>query len=397
MVKGLFSRPAFTGFGSWELAPASALPLTVLRGSRPTRLRDGVRAECPRVPGVYGMVDRQGELIYVGKAKCLRARLLSYFRPRSREPKAGHIVGETRRLVWEVAHDELAALLRELELIRRWQPRWNVQGQPRRYRRQYVCVGRQPAPYAFLAGQPPATAFAHFGPIAAGKKAREAVRRVNDWFRLRDCPQTQEMIFADQRELFPLPLTPGCLRHEIARCLGPCAALCSQDSYHRAVHSALDFLRGTDTALLEALERDMSSASDALQFERAAVLRDKLELLRWLHHQLERLRQAVRHSFVYRVTGHDQSEVWYLIHHGRTRAALPAPRTDEDRRAAALRLEAVYRDSTDLGPPTPEIVDGVLLVASWFRRHPAEREGTLTPAEARHACGAALAATSSGR
>jgi excinuclease ABC subunit C len=393
-VKGLFTRPAFTGFGPSELVPTRALPLIVLRAARSSRLREGVRAECPRLPGVYGMVDRQGELIYVGKAKCLRSRLLSYFRPRSREAKAGHIIHETRRLVWEVAHDEWAALLRELELIRRWQPRWNVQGQPRRYRRQYVCVGRQPAPYVFLAGQPPATAFARFGPIPAGRKAREAVRRVNDWFRLRDCPQSQEMIFADQRELFPLPLTPGCLRHEINRCLGPCAAVCSQDSYQAAVRDALAFLNGSDPAPLEALEHDMTAASAALQFERAAVLRDKLDLLRWLHDQLERLRQAVRHSFVYRVTGHDDSEVWYLIHQGRTRAAVATPRTDAARQETAVRLAAVFRDTTAPCPPTPDVVGGVLLVASWFRRHPAERQHTLTPDEAQRMCSTGVAPSS---
>src|SRR5205823_6722999 len=140
--------------------------------------------------------DAAGELVYVGKAKSLRSRLLSYFRPNSRDPKAGRILEVTRLIAWEPAADEFAALLRELELIRRWQPRFNVQGQPRRWRRAYVCVGRRPAPYVFLAGRPPATAFALFGPVPAGRQAREGVRRVNDWFRLRDCPQAQAMVFA---------------------------------------------------------------------------------------------------------------------------------------------------------------------------------------------------------
>src|ERR1700731_1903084 len=117
-------------------------PLEAIHGHRPSRLREKVRKRCPRKPGVYGMVDATGELIYVGKAKCLRSRLLSYFRPNSRDPKAGRILGQTRTLVWEPAPNEFAALLRELELIRRWRPRCNVQGQPTRYRRTYVCVGR---------------------------------------------------------------------------------------------------------------------------------------------------------------------------------------------------------------------------------------------------------------
>src|SRR5262249_59620109 len=125
------------------------------------------------------------ELIYVGKAKCLRSRLLSYFRPRSRDPKAGRIVEHTFVIAWELATSEFAALLRELELIRRWQPRFNVQGQPyRRRRRVYVCVGRRPAPYVFTAAAPPRTARDIFGPVPKGGTVRGGVGGVEAWFRV---------------------------------------------------------------------------------------------------------------------------------------------------------------------------------------------------------------------
>src|SRR6185436_5115761 len=123
--------------------------------------------------GVYGMVDLRGEVIYVGKARCLRSRLLSYFRPKSRDPKAGDIIRRTRLLAWEVLPTELSALLRELELIRRWQPRFNVQGQPRRRRPQWVCIGRPPAPQVFLAPRIPSTAQAVFGPVSGGFRAKD--------------------------------------------------------------------------------------------------------------------------------------------------------------------------------------------------------------------------------
>src|SRR6516165_7803107 len=98
-MNGLFSRLAFTGFGPLALAPFAAPPLlSVIQGKRPSRLRDKVRLHGPRRPGVYGMVDAAGELIYVGKAKCLRTRLLSYFR-KGRDAKAGRIVEATRVLV----------------------------------------------------------------------------------------------------------------------------------------------------------------------------------------------------------------------------------------------------------------------------------------------------------
>jgi excinuclease ABC subunit C len=386
-VKGLFRRQAFTGFGPLGLFPTAAPPLFAVEGRRPGRLRALVRREAPRLPGVYGMVGIDGELLYVGKAKCLRTRLLSYFRPRGRDPKAGQIVKDARVVVWEPGPSEFAALLRELELIRRWCPPRNVQGQPNRRRRGYVCVGRRPAPYVFLAGKPPATAFARFGPVPAGAKAREAVRRVNDWFRLRDCPQAVEMVFADEQELFPLARAPGCLRHEIGNCLGPCAAACTRADYAGYYRAAVAFLDGRDDSPLGMLEREMLAASAATQFERAAALRDRLDSLRWLSEHLARVRQAAEHSFVYPVAGPEGAQTWYLIRRGHVRAAVPAPQDAAGGAAAAAALGAVYRKAGDLpGPPGLDEIDGVLLVAGWFRRHPAERQRTLTPEEALTAC-----------
>src|SRR5262249_58323780 len=127
--------------------------------------------------GVEGTLAPTGELIHAGTAKSPRARLLSYFRRNSRDPKAGRILGQTRALVWEEAPSEFAALLRELELIRRWRPRFNVQGQPRRHRHTYVCLGRRPAPYAFLTPRPPAGAPPRSGPRPPGARAPGAPRR----------------------------------------------------------------------------------------------------------------------------------------------------------------------------------------------------------------------------
>src|SRR5205085_7713609 len=186
------TRRAFTGFGPSSLNPLPELPAWFQVRARGTSgLRAQVRQECPRRPGIYGMVGARGELLYVGKAKCLRARLLSYFRTHSRDPKAGRILQHARSIAWEIVPSEFAALLRELELIRRWQPRFNVKGQPRRRRRTYVCLGRHPAPYVFLAPRPVGNALACFGPVPAGEQAREAVRRLNDWYGLRDCSQKQ--------------------------------------------------------------------------------------------------------------------------------------------------------------------------------------------------------------
>ena len=209
------------------------------------------------------------------------------------------------------------------------------------------------------------------------------MRRLNDGYALRDCPQKQEMVFADQGELFPEPRAAGCLRHEIGTCLGPCAAACTRASYAAHVGAARAFLEGKDGALLAAIAGEMAAASAALAFERAAALRDRLEVLTWLHGHLERLRQLREgQSFVYPVRGGEGGEVWYLIHQGRVAASRPAPSPETAARTAAM-IEALYRRRF---PPGAALagneVDGVLLVAAWFRRYPEERGRVLAPEQA---------------
>ncbi len=377
VVVPLFSNQLFKGFGPNGLHPAADPPPSFrVEAARPGPLRREVGALAPRrQPGVYGMLNPRGELIYVGKAKCLRTRLLSYFRSKSRDPKAGRILQHTRALVWEPVTSEFAALLRELELIHRWQPRFNVQGQPHRRRRVYVCIGRPPAPYVFLAAKPAAHLSACFGPVPPGETAREAVRRLNERFGLRDCPQFQEMAFADQTELFPILRAAGCIRHEIATCLGPCAGGCTRRVYAKQVHAAQAFLGGADVSLLDQLQAEMAAASAALAFERAAALRDKWEALNWLHLRLERMRQIRgQETFVYPVRGIDGAEIWYVIDAGRVVRATPAPRYDDDRRASVLTIKKPHRRFKDAGNVVPiGEIEQILMVAAWFRRRPEER------------------------
>ncbi len=386
-MPNLYARAAFTGFGPAALGSTSAVPELHHLSGRPTELRKGLRKNCPRGPGVYGILGARGELIYVGKAKSLRTRLFCYLRRKGRERKATYIIRHAATIVWEGSDNEFAALLRELELIQRWRPRFNVHGQPSRRRRTYLCLGRAPAPYLFLSRKPPPNTEALFGPVVARRQASLAIRALNDWFRLRDCAQTVPMIFADQPELFPVARSPACLRHELATCLGPCAAACSRADYAARVRAARSFLAGTDISVLEGLERDMQRAAVAQSFERAALLRDRLLAVRWLHERLERLRHAqARHSFVYIVAEKGETPCWYLIERGRVVSCLREPQGVRDWQAAARRIRAVYQKKSLSGPPRLEEVDGIWLVAAWFRRHPDERARTLAPKSALAHC-----------
>lgn len=355
-------------------------------------LRAGVRTDAPRLPGVYGMLDRGGQLIYVGKAKSLRARLMSYFRVKSRDPKAGRIIRHSQSIVWESMPDEFGALVRELELIRRFRPRFNVQGMPNYRRYIYVCLGRAPAPYAFATREPTGKELAVYGPFIGAPRARDAARRLNDAFRLRDCSQRQKMRFAEQRDLFDLELAPGCLRYDIGTCLGPCAGFCSRSGYFEKVQSVKSFLEGVDRRVLHDLESEMLAASAAQAYERAMAVRDKLADLRWLTDRLVWLRHArLEHSYIYPLTGPEDRTVWYLIDKGLVRGAVFQPVDRASRTRVGRLIKKVYSDPTECGTIMPKgQVDSVLLVAAWFRKRPEEKSRCIQWADAKSHMGLSL-------
>jgi excinuclease ABC subunit C len=377
----------FDGFGPSRFRPADEVPpVRELRGKRPSKLKRGVKKHAPKLPGVYGMIDARDRLIYVGKAKNLRSRLLSYFRENSRDPKAGKIIEQTKRLVWEQTGDELAALLRELELIQRLRPKFNVLGVPGFQRHHYVCIGKSPAAYVYVAPQPTGKELGAYGPFVRRTRSEDAVRRLNDWFKLRDCPQTVAMNFAEQGELFDPGRGARCLRYELGTCAGPCAGGCTRKEYSVGVRGAKAFLEGRNRSVLTTLREQMEAAASAFEFERATSLRDKLQALQWLDDRLGLLRSARdQSSFIYPLTGSDGRLRWYLIHRGQVQGVVFAPTAQTG--AGVARVLAVT--FTDHPPPTvlsDVAVDSVLLVSGWFRKYANERAKLLTRVKAEEVC-----------
>lgn len=377
----LFPSASFAGFGPSRFRPAEeAVVGRRLRSKKTASLHRGVRDHAPRLPGVYGMFNAHGKIIYIGKAKNLRARLLCYFREESRDPKAGKIIERARMLAWEQTGDEFSALLRELELIQRLRPRFNVLGLPGLSRHHYLCVGKPPAPFAYITREPTGKEAACFGPLTTRHRTAEAVRRLNDWFQLRDCPNTVPMAFADQADLFPLERAPKCLRFELGTCRGPCVGSCTRQEYGNGVRGLKAFLEGRDRSLLTGLQEAMEAAAARYEFEKAAAVRDRLKSLQWLDDRLALLRQArTMNSFIYPLVGADSRERWYLLHRGQVRAVLMAPETEEARVGAARRIRAVF--AADAAPTILKdgVVDSVLLVVAWFRKNAGEKEKLRPP------------------
>ena len=401
----------FAAFGPNPFAaPGPPAPLHTVEARQKKTLKERMRSACPRRPGVYGMIDAAGRLIYVGKSKSLRTRLLSYFGKSAEGEKAAKIIRETRTLVWEETGTDFASLLRELQLIRTWRPRWNVKDQPRSRRPRYLCLGRGPARCLFVTTTPPKDAVA-FGPFRGRSLLANAAEALNHHFGLRDCTGKVTLHWADQAELFPTEKRPGCLRIDLGTCLGPCAGACTRSAYASRERAALRWLRGLDTPAdgpgpAAVLAERMARAARETRFETAAKLRDAAAAVEWLGERLETLR-TVRETFhfVYPTvaggTGaggtaaknrdpggpEDGRRLWYLIERGHVAGVVHDPVADRRRRKPAERLLSAWADDGRLLPrhhipPHPT----VNLTGHWFRTHPGELDAVMTPAEALEAC-----------
>jgi excinuclease ABC subunit C len=379
------SAPSFAGFGPccFVRRERPVQSLQVGAAARTTRLR--IRRECPRAPGVYGMIDVAGELVYVGQSKRLRDRLLSYFGA-SADSRARRIAGQAAALVWETTGHELTAQLRELMLIRRWQPRFNRRGLPGRRGLVYMCLGRRPAAYVYLVSKPAKTADVVFGPVAGFRRSQRAVACINDLLRLRDCPESVTMAFAEQAKLFDTSQVAGCLRYELERCSGPCIAACTGAQYADQVRQAKGLLSGADRSAVDQMASAMLAAARNQSYELAATMRDKLADVEWLLSQLDRLRQArADYSFVYPLSKRSGGTTWYFIRGSDVRHVVSMPRQPGAARRCLEALSQTYSRQPAVGDD-PEDLEVVRLVAGWFRKRPDELQRAMSPAEAAVRC-----------
>jgi excinuclease ABC subunit C len=338
-----------------------------------------VKERAENRPAVYRMVAADGEVVYVGKSKQLRARLLSYFRGSFPHDKGARILRDAHTIEWDYVPSEFAALLTELRLIKRFRPRRNVAMKSDARNLCFIKLTGGVAPRLTVVRGPGNDDRAlYYGPFLGAVTVGEAVRELSDVLGMRDCTLDKKMRFSDQRELFQVaPRTPGCLRYEVRKCLGPCIAACSSDDYMGRVSLARAFLDGASDGPMETLRGEMMASSDRLEFERAASYRDKLHRLESLREQFGRLRFAVESlSFVYTVPGNDGKDRVYVIRRGRVRGEMDAPAGARERSLLDEMLTDVFSDAIEgLQVPAHEI-DELLLLSSWFRRFPRELDRT---------------------
>jgi excinuclease ABC subunit C len=344
-------------------------------------LREFVRTYAENRPGVYQMLGENGHPLYVGKSVHVRSRLLSYFTAAPAE-KASKLIREAVHIRWEYVPNEFAALVREMKLIQRWRPRFNVQHKRRRAY-VFVKITAEHAPRLIPVTRVIADGSTYFGPFPAVGAVAQIVRELAHAIGLRDCPSTTPVFFGDQLEIFSGGRVPLCMRADLGSCLAPCCGRTTSEDYLAKVRTTRRFLEGKSDAPLRALEAHMEDASGRMDFEYAALLRDRLERLGGFRKQLAAFRGRVESlSFVYRVPGFNGDDRIYLIRRGRIRRELHLPTTGAQRIRAGEAVERVFSSSEKgLVALRPLEAAEILLVARWFKLNTKELKRTTTPKE----------------
>ena len=218
-------------------------------------------------PGVYRMLDAQARVLYVGKARNLRARVSNYARPSGHTPRIARMISETASMMFLTTSTETEALLLEQNLIKQLKPKFNVllrddKSFPN------ILVTAHDFPMIKKHRGAKKEKGHYYGPFASAGAVNRTLGQLQRVFQLRNCTDTQ----------FETRTRP-CLQYQIKRCTAPCVGYISKADYAAQVRDAERYLSGKSTDIQEKLAAQMAEASEAMEFERAAALRDRIKAL----------------------------------------------------------------------------------------------------------------------
>ncbi len=222
----------------------------------------------PETPGVYRMLDERGDALYVGKARALKKRVVSYAKTEALPVRLQRMVAATVAMEFVHTHTEAEALLLESNLIKKFKPRYNV-----------LLRDDKSFPYIMIAGDHDFPLLAkhrgargkgndYFGPFVSGYAVNQTIDTLQKAFLLRNC---SDNVFAQR--------TRPCLQYHIKRCTAPCIGYVTKEQYAAQVKDAKDFLSGKSRNVAERMAKEMQDASDRQDFEAAALLRDRIRAL----------------------------------------------------------------------------------------------------------------------
>ncbi len=216
-------------------------------------------------PGVYRMLDAAGDVIYVGKARNLKARVTSYARMAGHTNRIARMISATTAMEFVTVRTEAEALLLEANLIKRFRPRFNVLMRDDKSF-PYILIARDHASPQIRKHRGARNVKGdYFGPFASAGAVNRTINMLERAFLLRSC---SDSVFESR--------TRPCLLHQIKRCSAPCTGEITPEDYNKLVDEAVRFLRGESQSVREMYQRLMQDASDKLEFEHAAVYRNRL-------------------------------------------------------------------------------------------------------------------------
>ncbi|MCR5297442.1 MAG: excinuclease ABC subunit UvrC [Clostridiales bacterium] len=229
------------------------------------KLEEKIR-KLPDSPGCYLMKDREGTIIYVGKAVNLKNRVRSYFRDTAHTPKVAAMIAHIDDFEILLCETNLEALILECNLIKRHRPYYNILlKDDKNY--PYLKVDlRQPFPRLELCRRMERDGARYFGPYIGANAVRQVIEAVRDVFPLRSCRQA----LPAKTEKRP------CVNYDIGRCMAPCAGKCTEEAYREMMNGVISFLSGDYESVLRKLKADMNEAAAAMRYEKAARIRDKI-------------------------------------------------------------------------------------------------------------------------
>lgn len=230
-------------------------------------IKDEVK-RLPDRPGVYRMIGEDGEVLYVGKARSLKKRVLQYAQGRFHTQRIAHMVDLTRAMEFVTTRTETDALLLEINLIKQLKPRFNVLLRDDKSFPEIVIRREHPAAQLRKHRGAHTIKGDYFGPFASAWAVNRTLNTLQKAFLLRSC---SDSVYETR--------TRPCMLHQIRRCSAPCTGLISLDDYSALVDEAAAFLRGKSRAVMERMAQEMQAAAEDLEFERAARLRDRIRAL----------------------------------------------------------------------------------------------------------------------
>ena len=241
-------------------------------------LKDEVSKNVPSEPGIYVLVDSQGLIFYVGKAKSLRNRLLVYCRKKTGKEK--RLLKATSQLYWQTCPTEFHAILREMEAINLYLPRSNVLGVGKRIKPCYLLVTSGEAPRLKVSYSESRNCLVCLGPFFKNDYIRKAIEILQDVFLLRDCPDRPNWSFLTNLQLVSNNKQFDCIRYDLGKCAGPCAYGSTKEIYLENVNRLVDFLVNKNFSCIKDLKKKMVLASSSMKYEKAGSIQKQIEELR---------------------------------------------------------------------------------------------------------------------